>query len=79
MIYRILPLLLLFFMSFAPKATNNTDPKLIASTSAVNLSAKIEVIYNSLNANNFALPQMNCFKRAMEGFYTLKQKGLIAL
>jgi len=64
-------------MSFAPKATNNTDPKLVASTNTVNLSAKIEVIYNSLNANNFALPQMNCFKRAMEGFYTLKQKGLI--
>ncbi len=77
MTYRLLPLLLLFFMSFAPKATNNTDPKLVASTNTVNLSAKIEVIYNSLNANNFALPQMNCFKRAMEGFYTLKQKGLI--
>lgn len=64
-------------MSFAPKATNNTDPKLIASATASNLAAKIELVYNSLDANNFALPQINCFKKAMEGFFVLKQKGLI--
>lgn len=75
--YRFLPLLLLFFMSFAPKATNNTDPKLIASATSSNLAAKIEIVYNSLDANNFALPQINCFKKAMEGFFVLKQKGII--
>jgi hypothetical protein len=75
--YRFLPLLLLFFMSFAPKSTNNTDPKLLANTTAVSLAAKIEMVYNSLDANNFALPQMECFKRAMTGFYSLKQKGII--
>ena len=77
MIYRILPLLLLFFMSFAPKATNNTDPKLMASDAENNIAARIEIVYNSLDANHFALPQINCFKKAMEGFYVLKQKGLI--
>ena len=41
------------------------------------MAAKIEMVYNSLNANNFATPQMDCFKRAMEGFYALKQKGAI--
>ena len=75
--YRFLPLLLLFFMSFAPKTTNNTDPKLIASATSSNLAAKIEIVYNSLNANNFALPQISCFKKAMEGFFVLKQKGII--
>lgn len=75
--YRFLPLLLLFFMSFAPKATNNTDPKLIASATTSNLAAKIEIVYNSLDAKNYALPQINCFKKAMEGFFVLKQKGLI--
>lgn len=82
MIYRILPLVLLFLMSFAPKATNNvknieTDPKMVASNVTMSMAAKIEMVYNSLNANNFAVPQMDCFKRAMEGFYALKQKGAI--
>ncbi|WP_136669001.1 murein L,D-transpeptidase catalytic domain family protein [Flavobacterium sp. H122] len=77
MIYRLLPLVLLFLMSFAPKTTNNTDPKLLASASATNMVAKIEMVYSSLNANNFALPQIDCFKKAMVGFYALKQKGLV--
>lgn len=75
--YRILPLLLLFFMSFAPKATNNTNTTSIIDVASNEVSAKIEIIYASLNANNFALPQMECFKKAMEGFYQLKSKGLI--
>lgn len=75
--YRFLPLLLLFFMSFAPKATNNTNVTSIVDMASNEVSAKIEIIYSSLNANNFALPQMECFKKAMEGFYLLKQKGLI--
>jgi L,D-transpeptidase catalytic domain len=77
MTYRILPLLLVFFMSFAPKATTNTDPRLIASVTANNLAAKIEIVYNSLDANHFALPQIACFKKAMVGFYALKEKGLV--
>lgn len=77
MIYKFLPLLLLFFASFAPKSTNNTDPKLLANTKVANLAVRIEMIYNSLDANSFALPQVECFKRAMTGFYALKQKGLI--
>ncbi|MCL9808029.1 murein L,D-transpeptidase catalytic domain family protein [Flavobacterium luminosum] len=77
MIYKFLPLLLLFFVSFAPKSTNNTDPKLLANTKSANLAVRIEMIYNSLDANSFALPQVECFKRAMTGFYALKQKGVI--
>jgi hypothetical protein len=77
MTYRLLPLLLLFFMSFAPKATNNTDLKLVASNSSNNLTEKIQIIYNSLNANKFDLPQVQCFTKAMEGFYALRQKGII--
>ncbi|MDI9308653.1 MAG: murein L,D-transpeptidase catalytic domain family protein [Limnohabitans sp.] len=75
--YRFLPLLLLFFMSFAPKATNNLKATSNANIATNEVSIKIEVIYSSLNANNFALPKMECFKKAMEGFYLLKQKGLV--
>ena len=78
MTYRILPLLLVFFMSFGPKSTTaKTDPKLVASTTANNLAAKIETVYYSLDANHFALPQIACFKIAMEGFYLLKEIGLV--
>ena len=81
MIYRITPLILLFLMSFAPKAANTTkvetDPKLVAVNNAVNMSAKIELVYNTLNANNFSLPQLACFQKALQGFYSLKEKDLL--
>ncbi len=84
MIYKFLPLLLLFFMSFAPKATNNSVKGFIAksalkkvSTKNENLSTKIELVYNSLNANNHSLPEIQCFRKAMEGFYALRQNGTI--
>jgi L,D-transpeptidase catalytic domain len=80
--YRFLPLVLLFLMSFAPKATNNskrtvTDPKLIASNASISMAAKINLAYHSLNAKNFALPKIECFTKAMEGFYALKNKGIV--
>jgi hypothetical protein len=34
-------------------------------------------LYNNLNTNNFKLPQLESFTKALEGFYQLKQKGLI--
>ncbi len=77
MIYKFLPLLLLFFMSFAPKDIDNHDPILIASANSNNLLAKIEIVYKSLNSNNFAIPEINCFKKAMVGYYSLKQKGIV--
>ena len=77
MTYRISLLLLVFFMSFAPKSTTTTDPKLVASATTNNLAIKIEMVYHALDSNHFALPQIACFKKAMEGFYNLKEKGLI--
>ena len=77
MIYKILPLFLVFLMSFAPESVTHTDPKLIASTATNNLAAKIEMRYYSLNNNHFSLPEITCFTKAMEGFYALKEKGMI--
>jgi L,D-transpeptidase catalytic domain len=77
MITRLLPLILFFFMSVVSVAKNHTDSKLIAKSKGNNLSTKIEIIYHSLDTNNFNLPQINCFTKAMEGFYTLKQNGVI--
>ncbi len=73
-------------MSFTPRlSTNNVVTPLIAKkeirvetkTASEKLYSKIEVVYNSLNANHFSLPQINCFTKAMVGFYALKQNGTI--
>lgn len=63
-----------FFASFSPNRTKNIHPKTYAMTSS---SRKVVVIYNSLNSNNFKLPKMESFTKALEGFYLLKEKGLI--
>ena len=67
MIKKFLPLVFTLFLSFA-----------VTAKSTNNLSEKIEIIYKSLNANNFALPEINCFKKAMDGFFNLKEKGLVS-
>jgi hypothetical protein len=38
---------------------------------------KSAVIYNSLISNNFKLPKLESFTKALDGFYLLKEKGLI--
>lgn len=75
--YRFLPLLFILFMSFAPKATNNAKPKFLAVKKEVSLLSKIEMVYTELELNNSSLPKMDCFKKALTGYYNLKQKGQI--
>jgi hypothetical protein len=52
-------------------------PVLLASNSASTFEMKAEMLYNSLNANNMSLPKSESFKKALEGFYALKQKGVV--
>lgn len=69
-------LLLSLFMSFATNAKSTANYN--SNSSKSNLYEKIEIIYKSIKTNNFALPEINCFKKAMDGFYNLKEKGLIS-
>jgi hypothetical protein len=76
--FKLLPLFLCFFMSFAPYNANRLTNNNISKSTSLNLSFKIKATYNSLESNNgSSLPEMNCFTKALEGFYLLKQKGLI--
>lgn len=77
MLYKFLPLYLLFLVTFASKATNTTDPSLIAGLSSAEANAKLEMVYHSLQPNHFSLPQIACFKKALLGFYNLKSKGVV--
>ena len=79
-IYKILPVLVFFLSSFSSNEAyvkHSSKPTLIASTIKSNFEMKVEMIYSSLHSNNLALPKLESFTRALEGFYELKQKGLI--
>ncbi|HLA55263.1 MAG TPA: murein L,D-transpeptidase catalytic domain family protein [Flavobacterium sp.] len=77
MIYKIFTLLTFFLISTTSNEIRNTDPKLIASNAKSAFEMKAESIYNNLHSNNLAMPKSDCFKKALEGFYLLKEKGLI--
>ncbi len=62
------------FSSFSPNRTKNKHPKVYAMTS---FSKKATVVYNSLDSNHFKLPKFESFIKALEGFYLLKEKGII--
>lgn len=40
-------------------------------------SNPIASIYNALDANSFQLPKLESFSKALEGFYLLKERGII--
>ena len=62
------------FASFSPNRTKAIPTKTLAMTT---FSKRATVLYNSLNPNNFQLPKLVSFTEALEGFYFLKEKGLI--
>ena len=41
------------------------------------IKTNAESIYKNLIANNFKLPKMESFKKAMDGYFQLKEKGVI--
>ncbi len=75
MIYKILPLIVFFLMS--TNDVKEVAPKHIASNTKISFESKAESIYATLKSNNLALPKSECFKKALQGFYLLKQKGIV--
>lgn len=79
MIYKILPMMALLFMSFSANQTSSTKPRSIASKSMSAIEAKAASIYGELHSATIsALPKMESFTKALEGFYALKAKGKIS-
>jgi hypothetical protein len=77
MIYKILPLVAFFLMSFNSTDSKITEPEAIAAVTKSAIDMKADMVYNSLHANNFAMPKAETFKQGLKGFYQLKQKGLV--
>ena len=79
MIYNIIPLIVVFLMSFSSNKIEKNVPKLTAfvtEKSAFEMKAKH--IYSNLDANNLTLPNLDSFSLALAGFYDLKDKGLFS-
>nr|WP_294786534.1 murein L,D-transpeptidase catalytic domain family protein [uncultured Flavobacterium sp.] len=83
MIYKIYPLFVFLLLSFGKDSKNTTDLKknvtikTIAKVEKVTVDSKIESVYNTLNSNNFKMPELKTFSEALKGFYLLKDKGVI--
>lgn len=82
MIYKIFPAVLFFLFSFSPSKVFHPELKnnnlLVSKALPVSsIDNNVEMVYNNLHANNFALPKEESFTQALKGFYLLKEKGLI--
>ena len=78
MIYRVLPILFLFLLSFKPMTVSeNNDPKLLAANAKASLELKVKNLYNSLDVKSFSMPKLESFSKALEGYYQLKERGII--
>ncbi|WP_264565470.1 murein L,D-transpeptidase catalytic domain family protein [Flavobacterium sp. N3904] len=82
MIYKSILASVFMFFSFtsSEKVINSSKlipTKRIAAVVKSSFDAKVEMVYNTLQANQFELPKLESFTEALKGFYILKEKGLI--
>ena len=78
--YRVIPFFLfgLFAFKSNPSMVSKTFvPTSVISSGEKNDNAKFEDIYENLKTNSFMLPSKTSFSKALEGFYKLKEEGLI--
>jgi len=82
MIYKSFLASVFVFLSFATgqkvvETPTTTPTKRIAAVVKSSFDVKIEMVYSSLQANQYELPKLESFTEALKGFYLLKEKGLI--
>ncbi|WP_372769984.1 murein L,D-transpeptidase catalytic domain family protein [Lutibacter sp.] len=80
MTYKTISLLLIGFFSFItnPSFSNKVpSPKLELANVSNNMASKAEIRYNSLVTNNFKLPKIESFTKALQAFNKLKESGRI--
>ncbi|MGK4567007.1 murein L,D-transpeptidase catalytic domain family protein [Flavobacterium sp. 3HN19-14] len=78
MIYNAIPLLMFFLSVFSSEGTKPTTRQFIAAKTEITAEARATAVYQQLNANNFAMPNLESFTNALEGFYDLKAKGQVS-
>ena len=83
MIYKIFPALFLLFISNSTSNLFFSETKVkseikVAKVMKITAESSAEVVYNNLNSNQFALPNLQSFTEALKGFNLLKEKGLVS-
>ncbi|MFN4026508.1 MULTISPECIES: murein L,D-transpeptidase catalytic domain family protein [Flavobacterium] len=66
-------LLLMSFNSFPDKVNSS----FATDKTTVDAESKIMAVYHQLDANSYALPSLESFSVALEGFQLLKEKGIV--
>lgn len=75
--YKLFPLCFVFVLvSFTTMSNKTNSIKNNVKTETKFVSKNVST-YNQLIANSFDLPSFECFNMALNGFYILKQKGLV--
>lgn len=80
MIYKTITLLLIGFFSFTINSEFSYKPESKKITEHIannSIEAKAEAVYNNLATNNFMLPKKKSFTKAMEGYFQLKERGVV--
>src|SRR6478609_2081799 len=75
--YKFFPLFFIVLLTSFTSLPSKTTTIDILSTVEENSLSKNASVYKQLNANNFELPKFECFTTALDGFYLLKEKGLV--
>jgi hypothetical protein len=81
--YRLISILVLLVLTAfvnvdtIDRGQNKPSEKMYASNEKPNADLAIEHLFESLNTNHYNAPKLASFKKAITGFYELKQKGLI--
>ena len=75
--YKLFPLCFVVILMSFTSISNKTNSIKSSLKKENNSVSKNVSIYNQLDANSFILPSFECFNMALDGFYLLKQKGLV--
>ena len=78
-LYTFVTIILLIPLSFVINQKDKDNNKIMPTKnySMNSFSDRVVVLYNSLDANNFKLPKLESFSKALEGYYSLKENGTI--
>ncbi len=75
--YKYLILVIAFVSFSSPTLANKKFIKSTTSTMFFPIERRANMVYNLLDSNNLSLPNLISFTEALNGFYDLKNKGII--
>ena len=82
MIYNLFPAVFFFLFSYSSATIHsfelkNPKPVVYAKTLKTSVEDKISMVYSTLHSDKFDLPKLESFTEALNGYYSLKERGLI--